>query len=157
VAMTAMEPPIRVSADAIRDEKVKVLEAIRIPQSAEEVHVSTVHAQYGPGTVDGKPAPGYRDEPGVAKDSHTPTFMALRLYLDNWRWANVPFYLRHGKRMAKRGTEIAIKFRTPPLALFRDADVCGRAPNLLVIRVQPNEGIELHFGAKRPGAGLSTA
>ncbi len=157
VAMTAMEPPIRVTADAIRDEKVKVLEAIRIPQSPEEVCIATVHAQYGAGTIDGKPVPGYRDEPGVARDSRTPTFVALRMYLDNWRWANVPFYLRHGKRLAKRGTEIAIKFRTPPLALFRDADVCGRSPNLLVIRVQPNEGIELHFGAKRPGVGLATA
>jgi glucose-6-phosphate 1-dehydrogenase len=157
VAMTAMEPPIRVSADAIRDEKVKVLEAIRIPQSPEEVRTSTVWAQYGPGTSEGKPVPGYREEKGVAPDSRTPTFVALRLYLDNWRWAHVPFYLRHGKRLAKRGTEIAIQFRTPPLALFRDFDVCGRAPNLLVVRVQPNEGIELHFGAKRPGLGLNAA
>lgn len=157
VALTAMEPPIRLNAAAIRDEKVKVLEAIRMPASPEEVHASTVHAQYGPGTIDGKPVPGYRAEEGVAADSRTPTFVALQLYLDNWRWAHVPFYLRHGKRLAKRGTEIAIKFRTPPLALFREAEVCGRSPNLLVMRVQPNEGIELHFGAKRPGLGLSTA
>ena len=157
VALIAMEPPIRLTAKDIRDEKVKVLEAIRMPQSPEEVGLSTVHAQYGPGVIDGKPVPGYRDEPGVAPNSRTPTYVALRLYLDNWRWAHVPFYLRHGKCLAKRGTEIAIKFRTPPLALFRDEEVCGRSPNLLVIRVQPNEGIELHFGAKRPGAGLNTA
>lgn len=154
LALTAMEPPISLDADAIRDEKVKALRAIRLPTSAQEVDVSTVRGQYGPGSIDRQAVPGYTEEPGVEPGSTTPTYVAARLFLDTWRWANVPFYLRHGKRLAKRGTEIAIQFRTPPLALFRGTAICGHTANLLVVRVQPNEGISLHFGAKIPGAGM---
>lgn len=154
VALTAMEPPISVEADAIRDEKLKVLKSIRLPESAHEVAQTTVRGQYTKGTIDKQSVPGYLNEPGVAAESRTPTYVAARLYLDTWRWANVPFLLRHGKRLAKRGTEIAIQFKTPPLALFRGTNICGTQANLLVIRIQPNEGISLHFGAKIPGAGM---
>lgn len=155
LSVTAMEPPVSLDADSVRDEKVKTLRAIRLPTSAAEVDAATVRGQYGPGKSGDKQVAGYLQEPGVAPDSTTPTFVAARLFLDNWRWANVPFYLRHGKRMAKRGTEIAIAFRTPPLALFRGTEICGHCTNTLVIRVQPNEGISLLFGAKRPGAGMT--
>lgn len=157
LALTAMEPPISLEADTIRDEKVKVLRALRIPATAAEVEVCTVRGQYGPGTIGREPVPGYREEPGVAPGSQTPTYVAARLFVDTWRWANVPFFLRHGKRLAKRGTEIAIQFRTPPLALFRGTEVFGHVANLLVVRIQPNEGISMHFGAKRPGAGMRLA
>lgn len=154
LAITAMEPPIGLDADAIRDEKTKALRSIRLPTGPRDVDLSTVRGQYGAGEVDGRPVVGYREEPNVASDSKTPTYVAARLYLDSWRWAGVPFFLRHGKRLAKRGTEIAIKFRTPPLALFRGTEVTGHCTNLLVVRIQPDEGISLHFGAKRPGAGM---
>ncbi|MBY0586406.1 glucose-6-phosphate dehydrogenase [bacterium] len=154
LAVTAMEPPIGLDADAIRDEKVKILRSIRLPANPAEVDILTVRGQYGPGEVDGQGVIGYRDEPDVAAESTTPTYVAARLFLDTWRWAGVPFLMRHGKRLAKRGTEVAIKFRTPALALFRGTQVFGNCTNLLVIRIQPNEGISLHFGAKRPGAGM---
>lgn len=154
LALTAMEPPISLEADAIRDEKVKVLRAIRIPSTPEQVKVTTVRGQYGPGTIGGQSVPGYRDEHDVSPTSITPTFLATVIKLDSWRWAHVPFYLRHGKRLAKRGTEIAIQFHTPPLALFRGTEICGNCTNLLVIRIQPNEGISLYFGAKKPGSGM---
>lgn len=154
LAVTAMEPPISLEADAIRDEKVKILKSIRLPANPQEVDVLTVRGQYGPGEIDGQVVVGYRDEPNVAANSTTPTYVAARLYLDTWRWAGVPFLMRHGKRLAKRGTEVAIKFRTPALALFRGTQVFGNCTNVLVIRIQPNEGISLHFGAKKPGAGM---
>ena len=154
LAVTAMEPPISLEANAIRDEKVKVLRAIRLPKSAAEVDKCSVRGQYGSNIVSGKQLNGYRDEEGVDPHSITPTYVAVRMYLDNWRWGNVPFFLRHGKRLPKRGTEIAIKFRTPPLALFRGTDICGQTNNQLVLRVQPDEGISLSFGAKEPGAGM---
>lgn len=157
LAVATMEPPIGLDADAIRDEKVKVLRSIRVPTNPADVEVMTVRGQYGPGEIDGSTVVGYRDEPKVSADSITPTFVAARLYLDTWRWAGVPILMRHGKRLAKRGTEVAIKFRTPALALFRGTEVFGNCTNLLVIRVQPNEGISLHFGAKRPGAGMKIA
>lgn len=157
LAVTAMEPPISLEPEAIRDEKTKVLRSIRIPSGPEEVHLSTVRGQYGPGRVDGKEVRGYREEEGVPPDSQTPTYVAARLYLDSWRWANVPFLLRHGKRMNKRGTEIAIHFTTPPLALFRGTHVCETAASMLVLRIQPNEGISLNFGAKKPGPGMEIA
>lgn len=157
LALTAMEPPNSLDADSVRNEKLKVLQAIRLPQTPEEVAVSTVRGQYGPGTINGKPVHGYRDEPGVHPDSATPTYVASQIYLDTWRWANVPFLLRHGKRLPKKGTEIAIKYRTPPLALFRGTGVVGSCPNVLVLRIQPDEGVSLYFGAKRPGAGLSVS
>lgn len=154
LSMTAMEPPISLDPNALRDEKVKALESIRVPPSTQSVDICTVRGQYGPGVIEGKKVPGYRQEEGVNPNSTTPTFVAARLYLDTWRWAGVPFLLRHGKRLAKRGTEIAIQFKTPPLALFRDVELSGRPPNQLVLRIQPNEGISLCFGAKRPGGGM---
>lgn len=154
LAITAMEPPIGLDADSIRDEKVKVLRSIRLPNGPRDVDLSTIRGQYGRGTIDGESVVGYREEPNVASESITPTFVAARLHLDSWRWAGVPFLLRHGKRLAKRGTEIAIKFRTPALALFRGTEVTGQCANLLVVRIQPDEGISLYFGAKRPGSGM---
>lgn len=154
LSMTAMEPPISMEPNAIRDEKVKALRAIRVPSNIEQVDCCTVRGQYGAGTIDGAEVPSYRDEQGVAPDSTTPTFVAARLFLDTWRWANVPFLLRHGKRLAKRGTEIAIQFKTPPLALFRGLEITGRPASQLILRIQPNEGITLNFGAKRPGSGM---
>jgi glucose-6-phosphate 1-dehydrogenase len=150
LALTAMEPPVSFDADSVRDEKAKALRAIR-PLANEDVLTSAVRGQYGPGTVDGENVPGYRSEPKVAPDSCTETFVALRLMIDNWRWAGVPFYIRTGKRMAARRTEIAIRFKTVPHALFRTTR--GELPpNELVIRIQPDEGISLRFGAKEPGA-----
>jgi glucose-6-phosphate 1-dehydrogenase len=157
LALTAMEPPISLDADEIRDEKLKVLKSIRMPQSAEDVDRNTIRGQYGPGKVQGKEVVGYRQEDKVSPQSNTPTYVAARIYVDNWRWANVPFCLRHGKRMAKRGTEIAIQFTTPPLSLFRGTGILEHVNNTLVLRIQPNEGITLHFGAKTPGVGMKLA
>ena len=154
LALTAMEPPNSLDATALRNEKVKALQSIRLPENPQEVDHSTARGQYGPGVVGDDAMPGYREEPGVGEDSTTPTFVAARLYLDSWRWAGVPFLLRHGKRLPKRATEIAIQFRTPPLALFRGTAIAGQCTNLLMLRVQPNEGISLRFAAKVPGAGM---
>jgi len=157
LSLTAMEPPFSLDADAIRDEKLKVLRSIRQPHSPEDVDRNTVRGQYGPGKIDGKEVVGYRQEPKVNPNSITPTYVAARVFVDNWRWANVPFCLRHGKRMAKRGTEIAIQFTTPPLSLFRGTGIFEHVNNTLVLRIQPNEGITLHFGAKTPGVGMKLA
>jgi glucose-6-phosphate 1-dehydrogenase len=151
LTLTAMEPPISFSADAVRDEQAKVLNAIQ-PFAPEDVLSKTVRGQYGEGTVDGAKLPAYRGEPKVAQDSTTETFVALKLTLDNWRWADVPFYLRSGKRLVKRGTEVVIQFRRAPFTLFRKTPVEDLTTNQLVIRVQPSEGIALRFGAKIPGA-----
>jgi len=146
LCLTAMEPPVSLAADAIRDEKVKVLQALR-PVDPEAVHDSTVRAQYAAGVVNGKKVCGYKEEPDVSEDSRTETYVAMRLAIDNWRWAGVPFYLRAGKRMAKRVTEIALRFREVPHPLFeQDGEV-----NTLALRIQPNEGITLKFGSKVPG------
>jgi glucose-6-phosphate 1-dehydrogenase len=150
VSLVAMEPPSNFDARAVRNEKIKVLEAIR-PLRAEEAARETVRGQYGPGELDGRRVPGYREEPGVARDSATETFVAARLWIDNWRWAGVPFYLRTGKRLAARRTEIVVAFRRAPHRVFRGREV---TPNRLVLRIQPDEGISLGFGAKRPGAGM---
>jgi len=150
LSITAMEPPISFEADAVNDEKVKILKAIP-PLAPEEVFHCTVRGQYGPGALDGKPVPGYRQEPDVAPDSPTPTFVALKLGIDNWRWAGVPFYLRTGKRLPRRVTEIAIEFKRAPFELFRGTSVERLRANLLVVRIQPDEGIALRFGAKLPG------
>ena len=150
VTLTSMEPPISFQADAVRDEQSKILHAIQI-MPPEEVLTRAVRGQYGPGTIDGKPEPGYREEPMVNPQSNTETFVALKLSIDNWRWADVPFYVRTGKRMAKRVTEIAIQFRRAPFVLFRDTPVERLMPNLLVLHIQPDEGISLRFGAKIPG------
>ena len=150
VTLTAMEPPISFGADAVRDEQAKILHAIQ-PLAPEDVLTRAVRGQYGEGQADGQPAPAYRTEPHVDPASQTETFVALKLSIDNWRWADVPFYIRTGKRMAKRVTEVAIQFRRAPFVLFRDTPVENLAPNLLVLHIQPDEGISLRFGAKVPG------
>ena len=150
LALTTMEPPSSFEADAVRDEKVKALRSIR-PMTAMEARAASVVGQYGAGRVAGEPVPGYREEPKVAPDSCVPTYAALRLMIDNWRWEGVPFFLRSGKRMAKRATEIAVQFRRPPHLLFPTSDGNRMAPNVLAIRVQPEEGISLSFEVKVPG------
>lgn len=148
LTLAAMEPPIAASGNAVRDEKVKVLRSIR-PLLATG-SPSGVRAQYIHGSISGKSVPGYREEPNVDPHSVTPTFAALRIYIDNWRWQGVPFYLRSGKRMPKRCTEIAIEFRTPPNLMF-GGDSGGLRPNVLVIRIQPDDGISIRFEVKTPG------
>jgi glucose-6-phosphate 1-dehydrogenase len=150
ISLTAMEPPVSFEADAVRDEQAKVLRAIQ-PLSPEEVLSRSVRGQYGEGTLNGQRAPAYRSELRVAPDSRTETFVALKLNIDNWRWAGVPFYLRTGKRLPRRVSEIAIHFRRAPFILFRKTPVEHLTRNQLVIRVQPDEGISLSFGAKVPG------
>jgi len=153
LSLTAMEPPIGFSASAVRDEKVKLLRAVR-PIASEEVFEVAVRGQYGPGKMGGKEVPGYRQEPGVAKDSSTATYAAIKFSIDNWRWESVPFYLRSGKRLPKRVTEIAIQFKRPPLLLFKACAVEDLNPNVLVIRIQPDEGVSLRFEVKPPGPEL---
>jgi glucose-6-phosphate 1-dehydrogenase len=150
LCLTAMEPPFSLEADAIRDEKVKVLHALR-PVDPGRVAEETVRAQYGPGVTGGKPVPGYKEEPGVASDSTTETYVALRLFIDNWRWAGVPFYLRSGKRLPKRVTEIALQFRDVPHRLFHGGRDDRLVANTLAMRIQPDEGITLKFDSKVPG------
>jgi glucose-6-phosphate 1-dehydrogenase len=153
VTLTAMEPPSSFRADAVRDEQAKVLRAVQ-PYTPEEVLRRTVRGQYGGGNVEGKPHPGYRQEPNVDPQSTTETFVALKLFVDNWRWADVPIYLRTGKCLPKRETTIAIQFKRPPFMLFRDTPVEQLDPNRLVLHIQPDEGIVLSFGAKVPGPQL---
>ena len=152
LALVAMEPPATLEADALRDEKVKVLRAIRRLGPA-EVERAVVRGQYGPGSVAGAQSVGYRSEPEVDPQSETETYVAARFEIDDWRWSGVPFYLRAGKRMAKRTTEIAIQFKAVPQELFGTATGDADA-NLLVIRIQPDEGIMLRFAAKVPGLGV---
>ncbi len=150
LAIVAMEPPYSFAAEAVRDEKVKLLRSVP-PLAAEEVERRAVRGQYGPGTIGGEPVPGYREEPEVARDSATPTFVALELGIDNWRWAGVPFYLRTGKRLPRRVSEIAITFKRAPFELFRATRMERLRSNVLVVRIAPEERISLHFGAKLPG------
>jgi glucose-6-phosphate 1-dehydrogenase len=158
VALVGMEPPADFAAETVRDEKVKLLRAVR-PILQQEVLTRTVRGQYGPGWVEGEYVQGYRQEPGVPPDSLRETFVAIKLDIDNWRWAGTPFYLRTGKRLPKRATEIAIQFRAVPHSPFhghvtterRATSRDGIDPNLLVLRIQPDEGITLRFGAKVPG------
>ncbi len=150
VTLTAMEAPVGFNADAVRDEKVKVLKALR-PLTGKDAIQNTYRAQYVSGTIDGKRVPGYKDEAGVPPASVTETLLAARLYIDNWRWAGVPFYVRSGKRLPTRLTEIVIRFRQAPLSLFDWHNLAGDAPNTLVLSLQPDEGIRLEFGAKAPG------
>ena len=150
LTLLCMEPPVTFAADDVRDEKVKVLHAIR-PPAPEDVAQMSVRAQYGDGVSGGEYVPGYLDEEGVPADSRTETYVALRLIVDNWRWAGVPFYLRTGKRLARKVTEIAVTLRpVPHLAFERDGAV-GVRPNQLVLTLQPNEGVSLSLGAKIPG------
>jgi glucose-6-phosphate 1-dehydrogenase len=153
LTLTAMEPPARFEADAVRDEKVKVLRALR-PLLPGGAATHTVRAQYLAGATGGVAAPAYREEPGVDPRSDTETFLAAKIEIDNWRWAGVPFYLRSGKRLPRRATEIAIVFRHPPYALFRAAGCGDIQPNVLRLRIQPDEGISLSIGSKSPGQAL---
>ena len=150
LSLTAMESPVSFHADAVRNEQAKVLHSLQ-PLNSEEVLQRSVRGQYGDGMIADEKVPRYRSEPGVAPESRTETFVALKLCIDNWRWAGVPFYLRTGKRMAKRHTEIAIHFKRMPFELFRNAPNHKHHTNTLVIQIQPVEGISLSFGAKIPG------
>ncbi len=150
VALTAMEPPIDFSQEQVRNEKVKVLRSLHTPGPK-----SVVRGQYGRGFVEGEEVPGYREEPGVAPDSMTETYVAAKLYVDNWRWADTPFYVRMGKRLPRRETTIAIQFKQAPHPPFEEAATEGLRPNVLVVHVQPDEGVSLSIGAKVPGAGMS--
>jgi glucose-6-phosphate 1-dehydrogenase len=150
LSMTAMGPPTCFAADAVRTEKTKVFDAIRRMTPA-DVAENVVRAQYTAGLVEGRPIPGYRESPGVDPNSTTETYVAMRLMIDSWRWAGVPFYLRTGKALAVRKSIIAIKFRQPPIALFRDLPEAVPADNFLVVRIQPDEGTTLEFNAKVPG------
>jgi glucose-6-phosphate 1-dehydrogenase len=150
VALTAMEPPVDFTAESVRNEKVKVLEAIRNPGPRR-----VVRGQYGRGHIEGKRVPAYREEPGVDRRSVTETFVAAKLYIDNWRWAGTPFYVRTGKRMPKRETTIAIQFKRAPHPPFARAASEGVTPNVLVVHVQPDEGVSLGIGVKVPGQGLT--
>jgi len=148
IAMVAMEPPIGFEAEFIRDEKRKVFHSIQ-PMSDDMIDRFTVRGQYGPGKIDGQDIRGYREEEEISAGSNTPTFFAARFHVANWRWTGVPFYLRTGKRMSKRVTEIAIQFKQPPLRLFgRTCDVLE--PNILLLTIQPDERISLRFGVKYP-------
>ncbi|MGH7819920.1 MAG: glucose-6-phosphate dehydrogenase, partial [Candidatus Binatia bacterium] len=164
LCLIAMEPPSALEAQSIRDEKVKVLRALE-PLTRKEVAASTVRGQYGVGEIGGKVVKGYRQEEGVDPKSVTETYVALRIKLDNWRWAGVPFLLRSGKRLRKRVSEIAVEFKQPPMHLFRelaeeeDDAIAPPRPksNLLVLRIQPNEGISLSFACKQPGMRIQLA
>jgi glucose-6-phosphate 1-dehydrogenase len=149
VALTAMEPPIDFTADSVRNEKVKVLRAIHTPGPK-----SVVRGQYGRGFIEGVEVPGYREEPGVPPDSITETYVAAKLYVDNWRWADTPFYVRTGKRLARRETTIAIQFKRAPHPPFEETAAEGLRPNVLLVYVQPDEGVSLAIGAKVPGQGM---
>jgi glucose-6-phosphate 1-dehydrogenase len=150
VSLTAMEPPNSFDPDAVRTEKTKALQAI-VPFDHGDLTRNVVRGQYAAGTVLGQPVPAYRNSEGVAPDSMTETFVAMRLNIDTWRWAGVPFYLRTGKAMSRRTTEIAIQFKGAPFALFRDTAVDNIAPNVLALQIQPDEGASLQFSAKKPG------
>ncbi|HTR25015.1 MAG TPA: glucose-6-phosphate dehydrogenase [Terriglobales bacterium] len=153
ITLSAMEPPISFEANAVRDEQAKTLHAIQ-PYSNEDVLSKTVRGQYGEGIVDGERVPAYRNEDGVPPDSRTETFVAMRLMIDNWRWAGVPFYLRTGKRLGGRNTHVVIQFRRAPFQLFRETPVENMMPNQLVLHIQPEEGISLRFAAKTPGPAM---
>ena len=153
VTLVAMEPPVSFDANAVRDEKLKVLRAIR-PIAPEDAADNVVRGQYGPGFIEGTPVRGYREEDGISPTSPTETFLAIRAYIDNWRWEGTPFYVRTGKRLPKRSTEIAIQFRAAPHAVFSREAAEGMEPNALVLRIQPDEGISLKFGAKVPVQGI---
>jgi glucose-6-phosphate 1-dehydrogenase len=152
LSLVAMEPPATFQADALRDEKLKVLRAVA-EKSPEEIRRDVVRGQYGPGWISAQEVPGYREELNVDPESETETFIAARLMVDDWRWSGVPFYLRTGKRLPKRATEIAVQFKEVPHKLFQESNTDPQ-PNLLAIRIQPDEGIMLRFDAKMPGLGI---
>jgi len=154
LSLIAMEPPGTIRGDAVRNEKVKVLDAIR-PMTPEDVLENAVRGQYGPGTVNGQPVCGYREEPSVDPHSYTETYAALRLFVENWRWADVPFYLRTGKRLAKHLTQVVIRFKRTPLMLFGEKVNSEAGPNALVLNIQPEENITIMIRAKRPGPAVA--
>jgi glucose-6-phosphate 1-dehydrogenase len=154
LSLVAMEPPSSWDANAVRDEKVKVLRTLH-PIVGRDVLLRTVRGQYVTGTVRGDKVPGYREEPGVAQDSKTETYTAMRIGLDSWRWGGVPFYMRAGKRLAKRVTEVALHFKSLPHGLFQGMPGATPEPNSLVMRIQPDEGISLRFATKVPGQGIA--
>jgi glucose-6-phosphate 1-dehydrogenase len=151
LTLTAMEPPISFEADAVRDKQAEILHALRVPTPEDVLH-TTVRGQYGEGWENGEKVPAYRSEPSVNPESNTETFIARKMQIENWRWGGVPFYLRTGKRLAKRVTEIAVQFRKAPFMLFRKTPIKDPHVNRLVIHIQPDEGITLRFGAKIPGS-----
>jgi len=153
ISLTAMEPPISFEANAVRDEQAKILHALQ-PFTNEDVLSKTIRGQYGEGTMEGEHVPAYRSEQGVPPDSRTETFVAMKLLIDNWRWAGVPFYLRTGKRLPGRNTHVVIQFRRAPFVLFRETQVENLMPNQLVLHIQPEEGISLRFAAKTPGPAM---
>lgn len=153
ITLTTMEPPVSFDGNAFRDEQAKILRAIN-PFSPEDVLHETVRGQYGEGAMADKQVPAYRSEQNVAPDSKTETFVALKIQIDNWRWAGVPIYVRTGKRMATRHTDITVQFKQAPLMLFRETEIEKLTTNRIVINIQPDEGITLHFGAKIPGLNL---
>jgi len=155
LALVAMEPPVSMDAEHLRDEKVKVLKAIR-PITQNSVHAHAFRGQYSSGTIDGKPVSGYLEEPGVAADSTTETYAALKLFIDNWRWAGVPFYLRTGKRMAENSSAICIRFKTPPQDLLRHTRQGPAQPNWIMLGIQPNECMKMELQVKVPGLDLHT-
>ena len=155
LTLTAMEPPVAFDADSVREEKVQVLRSIR-RLKPEQVAERTVRAQYGPGQVDGEKVKGYKEEQGVAPDSTTETYAAVEFQISNWRWSGVPFYVRTGKRLARNLTEVAVHLKRTPQALFARTPVDDIEPNVIVLRIQPNEGITVAFGAKRPGFEMLT-
>jgi glucose-6-phosphate 1-dehydrogenase len=156
LCLTAMEPPVTFDAESVREEKVKVLKAVR-PIPEDEVENYAVRGQYARGWVFGEGVEGYREEEDVAPDSCTETYVALKVFVDNWRWAGVPFYIRAGKRMPKKATEIAIQFKPTPHTPFARGETRGLEPNVLVLRIQPEEGISLKIGAKVPGSGFEVS
>ncbi|MBN9125323.1 MAG: glucose-6-phosphate dehydrogenase [Nitrosospira sp. 56-18] len=156
LALVAMEPPVTLSAEHLRDEKVKVLKAIR-PITQNSVHAHAFRGQYTSGTINGKPVPGYLDEPGVTPDSATETYAALKLFIDNWRWAGVPFYLRTGKRMAENSSAICIRFKKPPQDLLRHTHHHEAShPNWIMLGIQPNDSLKIEMQVKVPGLDLTT-
>ncbi len=156
LSMIAMEPPNSFDAEAVRSEKAKVVDAIKLQTPTEALH-NSVRGQYHAGTIAGRKLVDYRAEPHVARDSRTETYVALKLEIDNWRWAGVPFYIRTGKALAARDTEIAIAFKPAPTTLFRDKAIKTLPPSGLVLQIQPNEGISLNFAAKVPGEEMRIA
>jgi glucose-6-phosphate 1-dehydrogenase len=151
LALTAMEPPLAFDADSVREQKVQALKSIR-PMTAEEVAKRTVRGQYGPGEIAGKPVPGYREEPKVKSSSITETYVAVEFYVHNWRWAGVPFYIRTGKRLPRQTSEIRVHFKRTPQALFSATPYEQLGPNVITLRIQPDDGISIAFDVKQPGA-----
>ena len=150
VSLMAMEPPISFDADNMRSKQAEVMHAVQ-PMRVENVDRLAVRGQYGAGQIDGHDVPAYRNEPDVAADSCTETYAAMKVMIDNWRWADVPFYLRTGKRLAKALTEVVVTFRRTPFMLFRDTPVESLESNELILRIQPDQGVSLRFGVKAPG------